>query len=233
MEPLGKRAEGIDYCIVGEPTCTRRLGDTIKNGRRGSLSATIRVKGVQGHIAYPQLARNPVHLALPALSELASIQWDAGNADFPPTSWQISNIRAGTGATNVIPGELTVLGNFRFSTASTAEGLKQRVHEVFDRHGLDYAIDWTLGAVPFLTASGSLLDATQDSIRAVTGVDPEVSTTGGTSDGRFIVAIAREVVEFGPVNESIHKLNEYVALDDVEPLTSIYEGLLERLLLPT
>jgi succinyl-diaminopimelate desuccinylase len=231
VEALQGRGQRLDYCIVGEPTCIARLGDTVKNGRRGSLSATLRVKGVQGHIAYPHLARNPVHEAMPALAELASIEWDRGNADFPPTSWQISNLHAGTGATNVIPGELTVLGNFRFSTASTADGLKAKLREVLDRHKLQYEIDWTLGASPYLTPAGALLDATRAAIREVAGVEPEVSTTGGTSDGRFIAPIAREVLEFGPVNESIHKLNEYVALSDIEPLTRIYERVLEKLLL--
>jgi succinyl-diaminopimelate desuccinylase len=231
VEALEARGERLDYCVVGEPTCVSRLGDTVKNGRRGSLSATLRVKGIQGHVAYPHLARNPVHQAAPALAELAATRWDEGNAHFPPTTWQISNIRAGTGATNVIPAELTVLFNFRFSTASTVDGLKRRVHELLDRHGLEYDIQWIVGALPFLTEKGRLLEAALSTIREVAGIEPEVSTTGGTSDGRFIIAIAPEVIEFGPLNESIHKLNEYVPLADVEPLTAIYTGLLEKLLL--
>lgn len=231
VEALEARGEKLDFCIVGEPTCVARLGDTVKNGRRGSLSATLRVKGIQGHVAYPHLARNPVHDAAPALAELASMTWDAGNEHFPPTTWQISNIRAGTGATNVIPGELSVLFNFRFSTASTVEKLQKRAHEVLDRHRLDYDIRWTVSALPYLTAKGKLLDAAKSAIREVAGIEPDVSTTGGTSDGRFIAAIAPEVIEFGPLNESIHKLNEYIALADIEPLTRIYGGMLEKLLL--
>lgn len=231
VEALSERGEGIDYAIIGEPTCVTRFGDTIKNGRRGSLSGTLHVKGVQGHIAYPHLAKNPVHLAMPALAELGGITWDQGNAHFPPTSWQISNIRAGTGASNVTPGEMTVLFNFRFSTASTAAQLRQRVHEVLDRHGLDYELKWTLGARPFLTEAGPLLKAASSAVREITGVDPEVSTTGGTSDGRFIAVVAREVIEFGPINDSIHKLNEYVDIADIEPLTCIYGRILDQLLL--
>jgi succinyl-diaminopimelate desuccinylase len=233
VEALAARNETLDYCVVGEPTCAARLGDTVKNGRRGSLSGTLRVKGIQGHVAYPHLARNPVHDAAPALAELAAIRWDEGNEFFPPTTWQISNIRAGTGATNVIPGELTVLFNLRFSTASTVQELKRRIHEVLDRHGLEYDLDWTVGALPYFTAPGRLLDAAREAIREVAGVDADVSTTGGTSDGRFIAAIAPEVIEFGPLNESIHKLNEYIPLADIEPLTRIYARLLEKLLLET
>ena len=231
VEALAGRGEKLDYCVIGEPTCEQRLGDTLKNGRRGSLSATLRVKGVQGHVAYPHLARNPVHEAAPALAELASIEWDKGNEYFPPTTWQVSNIRAGTGATNVIPGELSVLFNFRFSTASTVEELERRVHGVLDAHGLDYEIQWTVSALPYLTAAGPLLEAARAAIREVVGIDPQVSTSGGTSDGRFIAAIAPEVVEFGPLNDSIHKLNEYIPLADIEPLTRIYGRLLEKLLL--
>ena len=231
IETLTKRGEGIDYAIVGEPTCVSRFGDTIKNGRRGSLSGTLHIKGVQGHIAYPHLAKNPIHLAMPALAELGEVSWDQGNAHFPPTSWQISNIRAGTGASNVIPGELTVLFNFRFSTASTAEALQIRVHEILDRHGLQYELKWTLGARPFLTVAGPLLKAAIHAVSEVTGVEAEVSTTGGTSDGRFIAVVAKEVIEFGPLNDSIHKLNEYVEIADIEPLTRIYGRILEKLLL--
>jgi len=231
IETLTERGEGIDYAIVGEPTCVTRFGDTIKNGRRGSLSGTLHIKGVQGHIAYPHLAKNPIHLAMPALAELGEVSWDQGNAHFPPTSWQISNIRAGTGASNVIPGELTVLFNFRFSTASTAEALQIRVHEILDRHGLQYDLKWTLGARPFLTVAGPLLKAAIRAVSEVTGVEAEVSTTGGTSDGRFIAVVAKEVIEFGPLNDSIHKLNEYVEIADIEPLTRIYGRILEKLLL--
>ena len=231
IETLTERGEGIDYAIVGEPTCVSRFGDTIKNGRRGSLSGTLHIKGVQGHIAYPHLAKNPIHLAMPALAELGEVSWDQGNAHFPPTSWQISNIRAGTGASNVIPGELTVLFNFRFSTASTAEALQIRVHEILDRHGLQYDLKWTLGARPFLTVAGPLLKAAIRAVSEVTGVEAEVSTTGGTSDGRFIAVVAKEVIEFGPLNDSIHKLNEYVEIADIEPLTRIYGRILEKLLL--
>ena len=231
IETLTERGEGIDYAIVGEPTCVTRFGDTIKNGRRGSLSGTLHIKGVQGHIAYPHLAKNPIHLAMPALAELGEVSWDQGNAHFPPTSWQISNIRAGTGASNVIPGELTVLFNFRFSTASTAEALQIRVHEILDRHGLQYELKWTLGARPFLTVAGPLLKAAIRAVSEVTGVEAEVSTTGGTSDGRFIAVVAKEVIEFGPLNDSIHKLNEYVEIADIEPLTRIYGRILEKLLL--
>ena len=231
IETLTERGEGIDYAIVGEPTCVSRFGDTIKNGRRGSLSGTLHIKGVQGHIAYPHLAKNPIHLAMPALAELGEVSWDQGNAHFPPTSWQISNIRAGTGASNVIPGELTVLFNFRFSTASTAEALQIRVHEILDRHGLQYELKWTLGARPFLTVAGPLLKAAIHAVSEVTGVEAEVSTTGGTSDGRFIAVVAKEVIEFGPLNDSIHKLNEYVEIADIEPLTRIYGRILEKLLL--
>lgn len=232
IETLTERGEGIDYAIVGEPTCVTRFGDTIKNGRRGSLSGTLHIKGVQGHIAYPHLAKNPIHLAMPALAELGEVSWDQGNAHFPPTSWQISNIRAGTGASNVIPGELTVLFNFRFSTASTAEALQIRVHEILDRHGLQYDLKWTLGARPFLTVAGPLLKAAIRAVSEITGVEAEVSTTGGTSDGRFIAVVAKEVIEFGPLNDSIHKLNEYVEIADIEPLTRIYGRILEKLLLP-
>jgi len=232
VELLKSRGERIDYCLVGEPTCVAKLGDTIKNGRRGSLSGALRVKGVQGHIAYPHLVKNPVHLVAPALAELASTEWDKGNDSFPPTTWQVSNIHGGTGADNVTPGEVEIRFNFRFSTASTADGLKQRVHALLDRHKLDYKLDWTLGAVPYLTPRGKLVDALSASIREVTGAAPEVSTTGGTSDGRFIADICKEVVEFGPVNASIHKLNEHIDLAAIEQLREIYQRLLGRLLAP-
>jgi succinyl-diaminopimelate desuccinylase len=230
VEALAKRNEKLDFCVVGEPTCETRLGDTLKIGRRGSLQGRLRVKGIQGHVAYPHLARNPVHQALPALAELASMEWDRGNEYFPPTAWQISNAHAGTGTTNVIPGDFTVLFNFRFSTASTAEGLKQRVHEILDRHGIEYDIHWTLSAAPYLTKKGALVAAAAAAIKEVTGIDPAVTTTGGTSDGRFIAAIAEEIIEFGPLNDSIHKLNEYISLESFGPLTRIYENILERLM---
>ena len=228
-EKLKARGEKLDYCIVGEPTSVERLGDMIKNGRRGSMSGKLTVKGVQGHIAYPQLAKNPIHLALPALAELAAIEWDAGNAFFPPTSWQLSNIHAGTGAGNVIPGMLEVDFNFRYCTESTAEGLQQRVAQVLDRHGLDYTIQWVVGGLPFLTAPAELVAAVQAAIRSETGVVPELSTTGGTSDGRFISRICPQVIEFGPLNASIHKIDEHVAVAEIEPLKNIYRRTLELL----
>jgi succinyl-diaminopimelate desuccinylase len=230
VELLKSRGERIDYCLVGEPTCVAKLGDTIKNGRRGSLSGTLRVKGVQAHIAYPHLGKNPVHLVTPALAELAATEWDKGNESFPPTTWQISNIHGGTGADNVIPGELEIKFNFRFGTASAADGLKQCVHAVLDRHKIEYQLDWTLSAVPYLTPRGKLVEAVSTSIREVTRITPEVSTTGGTSDGRFIADICSEVVEFGPVNATIHKLNEHIDLAAIEPLREIYVRLMARLL---
>ncbi len=230
VEALRARGEALDFCIVGEPTSTNTLGDTIKNGRRGSLSGKLTVKGVQGHIAYPHLAKNPIHLAAPALAELAAETWDEGNEYFPPTSWQMSNIKAGTGATNVIPGTLEVMFNFRFATVHTADQLKDRVHAILDRHGLDYDLAWTLGGKPFLTPRGSLVGAMEIAIRDTLAISPELSTTGGTSDGRFIADICPQVVEFGPVNATIHKLNECVALDAIQPLSDIYRRTLENLL---
>ncbi len=226
------RAQGtrLDACIVGEPTSVDTLGDMVKNGRRGSLSGKLTVKGMQGHIAYPHLAKNPIHLAAPALAELAAIEWDRGNVYFPPTSWQMSNIHAGTGATNVIPGALVLDFNFRFSTESTPEALQQRVHAVLDRHGLDYTLDWTLGGEPFLTPVGSLSEALSAAILAETGVTTELSTTGGTSDGRFIAKICPQVIEFGPLNASIHKIDEWVEVASIEPLKNIYRRTLEALL---
>jgi succinyl-diaminopimelate desuccinylase len=228
-EALERRGERLDWCIVGEPSSVTRLGDMIKNGRRGSLSGKLTVKGVQGHIAYPQLAKNPIHLAMPALAELAGIEWDRGNDFFPPTSFQVSNVHAGTGATNVIPGSLVADFNFRFSTESTPEGLRACVHEVLDRHGLQYELAWTLGGQPFLTRPGELVGAMQQAIRAETGVETELSTTGGTSDGRFISKICPQVVEFGPVNATIHKIDEHVAVAEIEPLKNIYRRTLELL----
>ena len=220
----------MDYCLVGEPTSAARLGDTLKNGRRGSLSGKLTVKGVQGHIAYPHLARNPIHLAAPALAELAATGWDEGNAHFPPTTWQISNIHGGTGATNVIPGHVDILFNFRFSTASTPEQLQSRVHALLDRHGLDYELAWTLGAKPFLTGGGELVDATRQAIRDELGIDTELSTSGGTSDGRFLAEICPQVIELGPVNASIHKIDECVEIAALAQLSAVYRRILERLL---
>ena len=230
VDLLKSRGERIDYCLVGEPTCASRLGDTIKNGRRGSLAGVLKVKGVQAHIAYPHLGKNPVHMVVPALAELAATEWDKGNDSFPPTTWQISNIHAGTGADNVTPNDVEIKFNFLFGTASTADSLKQRVHAALDRHKLDYQLDWTLSAVPYLTPRGKLVDALSASIRDVTGAAPDISTTGGTSDGRFIAQICSEVVEFGPVNATIHKLNEYIDLAEIEPLREIYLRLLVRLI---
>ncbi len=231
VETLRARNEPIDYCIVGEPTCVDQLGDTVKNGRRGSLSGTLMVKGIQGHIAYPHLGKNPIHLAAPAIAELAQTEWDQGNEYFPPTTWQISNINGGTGATNVIPGEVKMLFNFRFSTASTVESLRNRVHAILDRHGLDYDLLWELSGKPYLTPRGSLVEAIGHAIKNVTGIEPQLSTSGGTSDGRFIADICSQVVEFGPRNATIHKLNECVEVDDVERLAQIYRLTLENLLL--
>jgi succinyl-diaminopimelate desuccinylase len=226
---LKERNERLDWCIVGEPTSVERLGDMIKNGRRGSLSGKLTVKGVQGHIAYPQLAKNPIHLAMPALAELAGIAWDRGNEFFPPTSWQMSNIHGGTGATNVIPGTVVVDFNFRYSTGSTPEGLQKRVKEVLDKHGLDHEIAWVLGGLPFLTQPGELVGAIQQAIRGECGVETELSTTGGTSDGRFISRICPQVIEFGPLNASIHKIDEHVRVADIEPLKNIYRRTIENL----
>jgi len=238
VEALKARGEALDCCIVGEPTCVDRLGDTIKNGRRGSLSARLHVIGVQGHVAYPQLARNPIHVVAPALAELAATTWDAGNDHFPPTSFQVSNLHAGTGATNVIPGEAVIDINFRFSTESTPESLKARVAELLARHGVEHRIAWTLGGSPFLTRPGTLSEALVGAIRDEAARDgaiasqPELSTTGGTSDGRFIARICPQVVEFGPVNATIHKIDEHVVVDDVPRLKNIYRRTMERLLAP-
>ncbi|MEY4749673.1 MAG: hypothetical protein RIQ60_1887 [Pseudomonadota bacterium] len=227
---LKARGERLDACIVGEPTSVERLGDMIKNGRRGSLSGKLTVKGVQGHIAYPQLTDNPIHRLAPALAELVATRWDEGNEHFPPTSWQVSNVHAGTGATNVVPGELVLDFNFRYSTESTPEALRARVEAVLTRHGLDYRLDWTLGGLPFLTRRGPLVDAMSAAIAAETGVSTELSTTGGTSDGRFIAQICAEVVEFGPLNASIHKIDEHTPVADLGPLARIYRQTLATLL---
>ena len=230
VEALRARKESIDFCIVGEPTCVARLGDMMKNGRRGSLSAKLVIRGFQGHVAYPHLVRNPVHLAAPALAELAATTWDAGNESFPPTSFQISNAHAGTGAGNVVPGSFDLMCNFRFSTASTVECLQSRVHALLDRHQLEYDICWTLGAKPYLTPRGDLGAALTDAIATEAGVSVEMSTTGGTSDGRFIAEICPQLVEFGPVNASIHQVDERIAVADLEPLARIYEHTFDRLI---
>lgn len=230
---LEARGETIDFCIVGEPTSVDRLGDMIKNGRRGSLSARLNVKGVQGHVAYPHLAKNPIHMAAPALAELAAIEWDQGDGDFPPTTWQISNLHAGTGAANVIPGNAEVLFNFRFAASQSPEALKRRVRALLDRHCLDYDVEWTLGARPYLTARSTLVRTISAAIRETLGVEPALSTTGGTSDGRFIAEVCREVVEFGPVNASIHKQDECIIVADLEPLSRCYQRAIETLLLET
>jgi succinyl-diaminopimelate desuccinylase len=227
---LKARGEQLDYCIVGEPTSAKTLGDMIKNGRRGTMSGKLTVKGIQGHIAYPQLARNPIHQAAPALAELVAEQWDAGNEYYLPTSWQISNIHGGTGASNVIPGEVVIDFNFRFSTASTVEGLQQRVHAILDKHGLEYDLTWTVGGLPFLTPRGDLSDALSKAIKDETGLDTELSTTGGTSDGRFIAQICPQVIEFGPPNDSIHKIDEHIEVRYIDPLKNIYRKTLENLL---
>lgn len=230
VERLKARNERIDYCLVGEPSSVNVLGDTIKNGRRGSLSGKLTVRGVQGHIAYPHLVKNPILMLAPALTELGAIQWDAGNEYFPATSFQVSNIHAGTGANNVVPGSLEMDFNFRFSTECTAQSLKERTDEVLRRHGLDYSIDWHLSGSPFLTERGALVAAVQSAIKAVNGVVPELSTSGGTSDGRFIADICPQIVELGPVNASIHKLNEHIDLQALEDLPRIYLGILRTLL---
>jgi succinyl-diaminopimelate desuccinylase len=229
-DQLKARGEQLDYCIVGEPTSVNKIGDMIKNGRRGTMSGKLTIKGVQGHIAYPHMAKNPIHLAMPALAELATIKWDEGNEYYLPTSWQMSNIHAGTGASNVIPGECIVDFNFRFSTASTVEELQQGVRAVLDKHGLQYELTWIVGGHPFLTPRGKLSDALSDAISAETGLTTELSTTGGTSDGRFIAKICPQVVEFGPTNASIHKIDEHIAVEEIDPLKNIYLRTLENLL---
>lgn len=228
-EALRARGQRLDWCIVGEPTSVQRTGDMIKNGRRGTMSGKLTVRGVQGHIAYPQLAKNPIHLLAPALAELVVIEWDRGNAFFPPTSWQVSNIHAGTGASNVIPGECVVDFNFRFCTESTPEQLQQRLQAVLDRHGLDYALTWTVGGLPFLTEPGDLVGAVQQAIRDEAGIETELSTSGGTSDGRFIAQVCPQVIELGPVNATIHKIDEHVAVAELEPLKNMYRRVLSHL----
>ncbi|MBZ9613563.1 succinyl-diaminopimelate desuccinylase [Rheinheimera maricola] len=229
IETLEARNEKINWCIVGEPSSSQKAGDVVKNGRRGSLTGHLTVKGIQGHVAYPQLADNPVHNAAPALAELAAEQWDNGNAYFPATSFQIANIHAGTGASNVIPGELNVMFNFRYSTQSTAQQLQQRVIALLDKHGLTYDLKWTLNGLPFLTDSGSLVAATVKAIYQVQGFETRLETTGGTSDGRFIAPTGAQVVELGPCNATIHKINECVSITDLEQLAKMYETVLEQL----
>ena len=231
VDRLQANGERLDYCIVGEPSSTERLGDMIKNGRRGTLSGTLTVRGIQGHIAYPHLALNPIHRVAPAIAELSALSWDEGNEYFPPTSWQASNIHAGTGATNVIPGTLELAFNFRYSTASTRESLSARLETVLRRHGLEYDLEWTASGRPYLTPRGRLVAVASDAVREVCGITPEISCSGGTSDGRFICEVCPEVVEVGPVNATIHKLNERIAIADLEPLAALYRGILERLLL--
>tara|TARA_R110002167_G_scaffold73942_3_gene207200 strand:- start:5728 stop:6855 length:1128 start_codon:yes stop_codon:yes gene_type:complete len=230
IDTLEARNEKIDWCIVGEPSSTSLLGDVVKNGRRGSLTGDLIVKGIQGHVAYPHLARNPIHQVAPALTELAQTHWDNGNEFFPPTSFQISNINGGTGAGNVIPGELHVCFNFRFSTEVTDRELIARVIDLLDKHQLDYDIKWTFNGQPFLTSSGDLVAATVEAIKHCTGLDTLLSTAGGTSDGRFIAPTGAQVVELGPVNATIHKINECVKIDDLSKLTSVYKNILQRLL---
>ena len=223
VETLKNKKEKIDFCIVGEPTCVSKFGDTIKNGRRGSLSAKLKVKGIQGHIAYPELIKNPIHTVAPVIDELVNTIWDEGNEYFPKTSWQISNINGGTGATNVVPGFVEILFNFRYSSESTSDILMENVEKILNKHQLDYDIDWQHSGEPYLTETGSLVNALSDAVKEITGIDPTISTTGGTSDGRFIAKICDQVVEFGPINESIHKINENVNIDDIETLKNIYK----------
>jgi len=230
VDKLKARKELIDYCIVGEPTSVDWLGDMLKNGRRGSLSGKLTVRGIQGHVAYPHLVKNPVHLLAPALAELAKTQWDKGNESFPPTSFQVSNIHAGTGAANVVPGSVEVDFNFRFSTESTDASLKKRVEDVLKKHALEYSVDWVLGAKPFLSKNGRLAKTVQEAGKRHTGRSAELSTTGGTSDARFIIEICPEVIELGPVNASIHKLNEHIELSQLEMLPRIYLDTLRALL---
>jgi len=230
VEALQARDEQIDWCLVGEPSSKQVTGDTIKNGRRGSLNGILDIHGRQGHVAYPQLADNPIHRAAPALAELSSLEWDAGNEFFPPTTFQISNIHAGGGTENVIPGDLKLLFNLRFSTESTADSIKQRVEAILNRHKLNFDLDWRLSGKPFLTPAGALVDAARDAIKQVAGIDTELSTSGGTSDGRFIAPTGAQVLELGPVNATIHQINECVNVAELATLTDIYEGILKRLL---
>nr|MBL8411717.1 succinyl-diaminopimelate desuccinylase [Dechloromonas sp.] len=230
VEALKARGESLDFCIIGEPTSVNTLGDMIKNGRRGSLSGVLTAKGIQCHIAYPEKGRNPIHDVAPALAELAATEWDQGNEYFPPTTWQVSNIHGGTGATNVVPGSVEIKFNFRFSTASTPEGLQQRLCGILDKHGVDYEIKWTLGAKPFLTGRGPLADAATKAIREICVIETELSTTGGTSDGRFIADICAQLLEIGPVNATSHKIDESISVDSFPKLSAIYSRILEQIL---
>ncbi len=227
---LQRRQENIEWCLVGEPSSTRKVGDVIKNGRRGSLGAKLKIRGVQGHVAYPHLARNPIHLAAPVIDELVRLEWDQGNEFFPPTTFQISNIHSGTGATNVIPGELNMLFNFRFSTEVTEGQLREQVEALLEKHGLDYEIQWNLSGLPFLTTEGELVEAVRQAIRETCGYETELSTSGGTSDGRFIAPTGAQVVELGPLNATIHQVDEHVAVQDLDTLSAIYEAVLANLL---
>jgi len=231
IEHLERKNENIDWCLVGEPSSTETVGDVIKNGRRGSISGDLTIHGIQGHIAYPQLAKNPIHLFAGALHDLCDEKWDNGNEHFPPTSFQISNINGGTGASNVIPGDLTVQFNLRFSTEITEQQIKQRIESILNSHQLDYTLDWSLSGHPFLTADGRLVDAAKQAIKSVCGIDSELSTAGGTSDGRFIAPTGAQVVELGPVNESIHKIDENININELERLTAIYLDILKRLMI--
>jgi len=230
IEALKNRKEKIDFCIVGEPTCVSKFGDTVKNGRRGSLSAKLKVKGIQGHIAYPELIKNPIHEVAPAIDDLVKTIWDEGNEYFPKTSWQISNINGGTGATNVVPGVVEILFNFRYSSASTADALKSRFVKILNKHHLNYDIDWEHSGEPYLTEKGSLVNVLSDAVEEISGIKPTISTTGGTSDGRFISKLCDQVVEFGPINESIHKINENVIVKDIETLKNIYKLTISKIL---
>ena len=230
IETLEARNEKIDWCLVGEPSSTSKVGDVIKNGRRGSLGCELTIKGKQGHVAYPHLAKNPIHSFAPALAELATTEWDQGNEHFPPTTFQVSNINSGTGATNVIPGECQVVFNFRFSTEQTPDSIKTRVQEILDKHGVEYEINWILSGMSFLTSAGELVEASQQAIKEVTGYDTELSTAGGTSDGRFIAPTGAQVLELGPLNKTIHQIDECVSVDDLDTLSDIYESILFRLL---
>ena len=230
VEALKNRKEKVDFCIVGEPTCVAKFGDTVKNGRRGSLSAKLKVKGIQGHIAYPELIKNPIHSVAPVIDELVKTIWDEGNEYFPKTSWQISNINGGTGATNVVPGFVEILFNFRYSSASTADMLKSRFIEILNKHQLDYDINWQHSGEPYLTEKGSLVNILSDAVEEISGTKPTISTTGGTSDGRFISKLCDQVVEFGPINESIHKIDENVVINDIETLKDVYKLTISKIL---
>jgi succinyl-diaminopimelate desuccinylase len=230
IETLEARDEKIDWALVGEPSSSKQLGDTVKNGRRGSLGAVLNVRGIQGHVAYPQLADNPIHKVLPALNQLSAVHWDDGNEFFPPTSFQISNIHSGTGVTNVIPGHIEVTFNLRYSTELDHHQIIKTSEAIFGQHGLDYEVDWNLSGLPFLTSAGSLVEAAKQSIKQITGLDTELSTAGGTSDGRFIAPTGAQVLELGPVNATIHQINEHVRVSDVDQLSDVYQGILENLL---